>query len=236
MKCPDCGHDAPPHSVYCPRCGRRFDADPASASSASTGTSAVAGPSPVEALDAKQRLAAAATGAYTEEDLWEGTYSPKAMIGTWFVAIVITIGLLAIGLAFGQRPGVWVAAAAAIVLVILSVAAITLVRRWSIRYKLTTQRFIQQRGLLRRTTDRIQTIDIDDITVEQGVFDRFVGTGMIKVVSSDRTDPTLLMPGIENVTYVADLMDNARRAERRRRGLRIESIQADGGDMHGGHG
>ena len=73
-------------------------------------------------------------------------------------------------------------------------------------------------------TDRIETIDMDDIAFVQGPVERVLGIGSIKVTSSDRTHPELHLIGIENVQHVAEMIDNARRAERLRRGIHIESI------------
>ena len=64
---------------------------------------------------------------------------------------------------------------------------------------LTNQRFIHESGILRRVSDRIEVLDIDDITFEQGIIERLVGVGTIRVMSSDRSHPELLMYGIENV-------------------------------------
>jgi len=51
-----------------------------------------------------------------------------------------------------------------------------------------------------------------------------VGVGTIRIVSSDRSHPDFSLPGIENARRVAEQFDDARRAERRRRGLHIEQI------------
>jgi hypothetical protein len=51
-----------------------------------------------------------------------------------------------------------------------------------------------------------------------------MGVGTIKITSSDRGDPQLVLKGIDDVKRVASLLDEARRAERSRRGVYIESI------------
>jgi hypothetical protein len=89
---------------------------------------------------------------------------------------------------------------------------------------LTTQRFIHESGILRRVNNRIEVLDIDDITFEQGLFERLTGVGTIRIMSHDRSDPDLVLRGIQNVPAVAKLMDDARLAERRRRGLHVEQI------------
>ena len=97
-------------------------------------------------------------------------------------------------------------------------------RRITCNYQLTSQRFLHESGLLKRVTDRIEVIDIDDVSVEQRLIERVVGVGTIKLISSDRSHPVLMLRGIENVKTVAATIDDLRRNERRRRGLHIESI------------
>jgi membrane protein YdbS with pleckstrin-like domain len=98
------------------------------------------------------------------------------------------------------------------------------VARLSVEYTLTTQRLIHKRGLLRRVTDRVEVIDIDDVSYSQGPIERLLGIGTIQLLSSDVSDPQLVLRGIDNVQQVATLIDNARREERRRRGLYLESV------------
>ena len=94
----------------------------------------------------------------------------------------------------------------------------------NIGYRLTTQRFFHSTGVLTRTTDRIEVIEMDDVTYTQGIFERMFGVGTIKVTSSDPTHPVLVMPGIDNVQQVAEVIDKARRKEITRRGLRIHAV------------
>ena len=77
---------------------------------------------------------------------------------------------------------------------------------------------------MRQVTDRIEAIDMDDVAYEQGILQRLVGVGTIKVISSDRSHPELFLKGIDNVSHVARLIDDARHKERLRRGLHIESV------------
>ena len=96
--------------------------------------------------------------------------------------------------------------------------------RLSVEYTLTTQRLIHKHGLLHRVTNRVEVIDIDDVSYSQGPIERLLGVGTIKLLSSDVSDPQLVLRGIDNVQKVATLIDNARREERRRRGLYLESV------------
>jgi uncharacterized membrane protein YdbT with pleckstrin-like domain len=116
------------------------------------------------------------------------------------------------------------AGAAIVVVLWLSLLGYLLYERLSVEYTLTNHRFIHQTGILRRVTNRIETIDIDDVTFEQGIIERMFGVGTIRLLSSDTSDPKLFLKGIDDVKRVANLIDDARRSERRKRGMYIESV------------
>lgn len=160
-----------------------------------------------------------------EAEVWRGGFSSKAMIGQWLSAAVATVVMLIAVLVFSPASaymwGFWALASAC---AWGGVACLLAYYKMSRKYQLTTQRFIHESGLLKRVTDRIEVIDIDDVSVVQGLLERMVGVGTIKLVSSDRSHPVLTLPGIENVKDVAAQIDDLRRKERRRRGLHIESI------------
>jgi hypothetical protein len=101
-------------------------------------------------------------------------------------------------------------------------------RRLGISYKLTNQMFYHRQGVLTRVTDRIELIEVHDVTYEQGLLQRMVNVGRIKIASNDRTDPILFLPGVEDVEEVAKLIDKARRGEQVRRGRRIDFSHIDG--------
>ncbi|MEM6363711.1 MAG: PH domain-containing protein, partial [Planctomycetota bacterium] len=157
-----------------------------------------------------------------EESLWQGSYSPKAMIGSWILLGLVSIALLILpilieGLTFGI---------ALIVVLVLWVLVGGNYARWRLgyHYELTSQRFIHKSGIITRRTDRIEVIDIDDVSYEQGPIQRIFGVGSVHITSSDRSDPELHLNGIAKVSEVSGLIDDVRRAERRRRSLHIESI------------
>jgi membrane protein YdbS with pleckstrin-like domain len=157
-----------------------------------------------------------------ETTLWEGGYSPKAMIGTWIVIAGISVALLVLSFFIEQLT---VSIAIGVTLLIWIIAGLRYgYRRLGYHYELTTQRFIHQSGLLHRQTDRIEVIDIDDVSFKQGPIQRMFGVGDISLTGSDRTHPTLMMYGISSVRDVSGLIDDTRRKERKRRSLHIESI------------
>ncbi|QDT02843.1 Bacterial membrane flanked domain protein [Rubripirellula lacrimiformis] len=157
-----------------------------------------------------------------EETLWSGGYTPKAMLGTWILMVIASVGLLVLHGVVPEFPlGI---AVALIGLVWVFGCLLYAYRRLGFHYELTTQRFIHQTGLLSRQTDRIEVIDIDDVSFAQGPVQRMFGVGNIELTGSDRSHPNLSMIGIAKVKDVSGLIDDVRRKERRRRSLHIEQI------------
>lgn len=189
--------------------------------------------SPSEEPSPAQRLAAMAVkganaNAEPEESLWSGGYSSKAMIGAWILCLVLSIALI-----FGMviLPGilgekvekniVWSVGTGVAITFWGIAASIYAYRRLGVFYELTTQRLIHKHGILVRTTDRIELIEIDDVAFTQGPVQRMLNVGCIKLTSSDRSHPQLNLLGIDDVSRVSGLIDDARRKERRRRALHI---------------
>ena len=228
MNCPACNAEIEANSIFCPRCGERLDgaedrvgaritADDANQSSSEE-------PSPSDRFRA-QMSAPAAGGDDDDDDreleLWEGGFSPKAMFTWWVGSAVLTV-ILVIGLIFlWAVPFMPIIVGVLIALVWIWPACTLWYRRMALRYRLTSQRFIHERGVLTRLTDRIEVIDIDDVSFKQTLVDRFVGVGTIQIESGDRSHPELVLHGIDDVERVYDLIDDARRKERVRRGIHI---------------
>ena len=159
-----------------------------------------------------------------EEPLWEGGFSGKAMVGSWVGAAILSVAGVLLAWKFANHGTGWAVFGVGLVVVWGGLGLVLAYRKLSIRYQLTTQRFIHMQGILKRVADRIEVIDIDDVTYEQGIVERMLGVGNVKVISSDRSHPELWMRGIEDVKNVADMIDDIRRKERMRRGLHIEAI------------
>ena len=235
MKCQVCDIEASQGASFCQHCGAKlatFD-DLTTKVSAADPPETVGGRS--KQSDTLPAGAAPATSGgrrrgpsdVAEETLWEGTFSPKAMIGLAIGCALLSLVLLILAIVFRTTIPYWIPLAVIVVLW-LAVAARLLFRRLGIHYKLTNQMFYHQRGVLTRVTDRIELIEIHDVTYEQGLFDRLVNVGRIKISSGDRTDPIFFVAGVEDVETVAQTIDKARRGEQVRRGRRIDFSNIDG--------
>ena len=163
----------------------------------------------------------------TELELWAGGYSGRAMYGTWVMLALITVaGILLISMIEALRTNktVWIALLVTLGVVWIGSLLVLAYRKLSVWYELTNQRFKHRAGLLLRTSDRIELIDIDDVTYQQGPVQAILGVGTITIHSSDTSHPQLILPGIQDVRKVSDIIDDARREERRKRGLHIEAV------------
>lgn len=209
MKCPQCGTDVAAGAAFCAACGAQLT------------TAAAPSPTPIQRLSPAGR---SADPEDPEEVLWEGRFSKLAMIGSWLGAGLFTLAVVVVGVLFSFDGAKWAWAAVAIGVVWVALALKLLYQQLSVRYMLTSQRLIHEHGLLWRNSDRIEAIDIDDVTFTQGPIARMVGVGNVKVVSSDQSTPVFYVQGIDGVRDVATMIDEVRRKERRKRGVHIESV------------
>ena len=204
MRCENCGAEVAEQSAYCHKCGHRVG-------------------QPARNAEALTRPAGGRAAEPPDETtIWEGTFSPKALYGPFLLCAVLSVAILVVGLIFFAPA--WPIAAGLAVLIWLWPLGTLAARRLGVHYRLTNQRFFHEKGILKRVTDRIEVIDMDDITYEQGIIQRMLGVGTVRITSSDRTHPKLVLHGIDDVARVASLIDDARRAERNRRGVYIESV------------
>ena len=225
MKCTTCNATIADGAVFCPQCGARLKASATAQPLVSPTAAPVGAAEPAQGLRSPGNPAGGrAARDVPEEELWQGGYSPKAMYGAWIGAAVATVaGLVAVLMFFPDAIG-WTIFAAGVAVIWLFLFGTLMYRRFSDRYRLTNQRFFHEHGILRRVTDRVEVIDIDDVTFEQGIIERMLGVGTLRVTSSDKTTPELSLPGIDNIKEVANMVDSARRAERQRRSLYIENV------------
>lgn len=160
-----------------------------------------------------------------EASIWKGGYSAKTMFGSWLMAALVTIGMLiAVTWWSNGNQVAWYIVLGAILAIWTALMAVYGYHRLSHFYELTNQRLKHRDGILVQTTNRVELIDVDDVSYRQGPIQNLLGVGHILVKSSDSSHPQLELKGIANVRKVADAIDDARRAERRRRGVFVESV------------
>lgn len=217
MNCTQCGAEAPAQAAFCPRCGAQL------------GGAAPAVGRPPAAAALLGGVAQGNSRDVAEEELWSGAYSPKAMTGPYVGVLLLAI-LGTVATSYADPRG-WVFVAVGALIILAGLALYSFYKRTSLHYRLTTHRLVIQKGILSRADNRILLVDIDDISVKQGLIERMFNLGTIvlrttdettKEESPDRDAPgkgIVVMDGIENPRQVGDLIDESRRAERTRRGV-----------------
>ena len=208
MKCPECATPLPNVAQFCHHCGLQLTANRAAVAERSSG----------------RRAGRSALAEEQETLLWQGTFSAKGLVHGWLLAVLISVVMVVGGVMAGAPQVYWLAILAVLAVVWVGLLGLVGFHKLNVHYELTDQRLIHRSGILRRHTDRIELIDIDDVSHEQGIIERMVGVGTIVISSSDRTHPLIDLPGIDRVDEVAALVDDARRRERIRRGIHVEAI------------
>src|SRR6476620_9662141 len=97
MTCSQCGAEAPANAAFCPKCGVQL------------GRAAAGGVPPAPAARMQANVAQGAARDVPEEEVWSGSYSPKAMTG-WYILIGI-VAIVAIILTYNIDPNAWIAVA-----------------------------------------------------------------------------------------------------------------------------
>ena len=92
-----------------------------------------------------------------------------------------------------------------------------------IRYRLTSERFFVNVGILSRKVDELELIRVNDVTMSQTIAERMLGLGTVTVLSNDETTPTLVLKGISGPEKVKESIRNAA-AKKRQAGLYVERI------------
>ncbi|MEK6246591.1 MAG: PH domain-containing protein, partial [Planctomycetales bacterium] len=231
MNCPKCDTELPFNAHFCHRCGASLEEPGEEGASFEASQDATKqsgkGSEEMSAASDRPRDKFKPTGADGEEDreidLWRGGYSPKAMIPCWLGAGLLTVVAIVVAFSVGATRFWWLVIIGSLFLIGIFLFLRLAFLKINYRYHLTNQRFIHETGILRRVTNRIEVIDIDDVQFEQGLLERLVGVGTIRMTSSDHSHPKLILKGIEDVEAVSGEIYSARRQERTKRGLHIET-------------
>lgn len=211
MRCRACGFAISEQQLYCQNCGARTAApreDPLASPSVSCPPAGFLGRNP----DASGELV-----------LWKGTYSWKGMIRQFLLAAVGSVALL-VSYARVNDPDLQRLIPPILCAIWLVLGGWLLFRKLDIGYTLTNQRLLHEAGILYRRTRRIEAIDIDDLSFEQGIIERMVNVGRIRVIASDASDRSLVLEGIDRPRELYELIEKARRDERMKYGLHVEAI------------
>ena len=194
--CRQCSAELSPGSAFCNRCGASQDAE----------------------RPAKAFTPAAPGALPPEETLWTGRYSLKAAAHLWlgsalWIALVLGLYLRFVETATAQKNLIVLAASLGPALWVLGLA---LVRKLTLRYRLTNHRLFIERGLFSRQHDELELIRVDDVSVHQNLLQRMFDVGTVTVLSTDTSNPQLRIEGIAHPLALKEQIRTQVRARRAR--------------------
>lgn len=216
MQCSTCKHVLDDDSRFCKHCGQRVSQ--ATYSHPKTAAKAVvkeiAPANPEHHRDP-----------HSEKAVWEGRPSWRAHYGIWGCWAIFSI--VAIVMAY-RRGGVgspivlltWILVAGAASALFVREALVV----YGTAYRLTTQRLFIHRGILRRTTDQVELLRVDDVRIVQGIIDRLVNTGNVEIHSSDESEESVALLSIAEPAEVCEALRIHTRTVRNKGFMAVESV------------
>lgn len=204
--CHKCNAQVARDQTYCGGCGTPL---PARRRAPGPALPRPPGPSSPSGLDGDETL------------LWRGTVSARGLSRPLLAASIATVVLAA----WCYAEGALVTSTAGCMALVWTVfAVLALYRKITEFYELTSRRIIHRHGFLFRTTNFLEVIDVDDVTLEQNLLERLLNTGTVVVESSDQSHPVLVISGVHPATEITHRIEQARHHERLRRGVHVELV------------
>ena len=112
----------------------------------------------------------------SEKDIWEGT--PSQWINfTSYLFWLLPFGWMGLG-------------------VLISLWKYLTVKTW--RFRITNERIIDEKGVLSKVTNELELFRVKDIVFYQPFWLRLVGVSNIHLLTSDKSNPLVIIPGVKN--------------------------------------
>lgn len=187
-------------------------------------------PRQTQVMDGPSSFTSPGSHPLEEKPIFEARPSWKAFIG-WFIlaGLALIVGLVIGGSIFKSTPNSifspifnWIGVLGALALVLFAV-----IKRYSLKYRLTTQRFFIIRGIIRRNISEMELFRVKDVEMMQGLLDRIFNIGKLIIFSTDETAPKEEMLGIDNPVKVKDTLRLHFREARNRERVRPTEFISD---------
>jgi uncharacterized membrane protein YdbT with pleckstrin-like domain len=160
-----------------------------------------------------------------EEIFYEGSVLHRTFIGEHIVyGLVAFVGVfMAIyGGAVKQiTPLIYLGLALLLLGVISSLVRV--VKTSSLRWKITDQRVQTERGIFSKSVEVLQLWRIEDIQYSQSLIQRMLNEATIKLLTSDRSSPTVTITGLTNHRSLYEKLRDS--VEKRRRENRVVTME-----------
>jgi len=138
-----------------------------------------------------------------EKDIWKGSPSHWTSV----LYYIMCIPLIFVG-GIGVVMGIW---------------RYLTIRTWEI--SITSQRMIEEKGVLSKTTNELELFRVKDITLDQPIILRLVGLSNIILHTSDKTTPIVTIPGVPDGKKLREEMRNIIDKRRDEKGVRERDFE-----------
>ena len=138
-----------------------------------------------------------------EKDVWKGSPSHWTSV----LYYIMCVPLIFVG-GIGVVMGIW---------------RYLTIRTWEI--SITSQRMIEEKGVLSKTTNELELFRVKDITLDQPIVLRLVGLSNIILHTSDKTTPIVTIPGVPDGKRLREEMRNIIDKRRDEKGVRERDFE-----------
>ena len=123
-------------------------------------------------------------------------------------AVLAVMAAAALSARQGGRPGRQIATALLALALLIVVTAI--VSRRATSWSITSERLIEQRGVMGQTRREVELADIRSVEVSRTFFQRLIGIGSVVVSSAASADYLIRMQNVGNPDEIAETIRRAR--------------------------
>lgn len=174
--------------------------------------------------------------------LWVGCKLSSKMyrFASIFLALLTILILAGCYFGIGFEGGswkkiAWIAVSSVLVLFWICWGLYVSFQHFFTEYKLDTDRLLLKKGLIRQTTDALLVAQINDVKMEQTLWDRLIngGVGTVIIHSTDKTHPVLKLSGVDKPSDAFESISYLWKDYVRRRGIKSFGTGdpgIDGGD------
>jgi uncharacterized membrane protein YdbT with pleckstrin-like domain len=160
------------------------------------------------------------TGMSVEKILWKGSPSQWLNLGPFSAAVVLTIGIILVGIPFPPA------------LVLLVVPPVYLIWKFLVvrmeEYELTDERLRITSGVINQKTDEIELYRVKDSVMIRSWWMRLTGLASVHLETSDRTMPKLVIPAIHGGTEMRELLRKQVEIQRDKKRVREMDFEETG--------